>query len=313
MGKLQQQLGNLNESDALRTLLHDSERTLANLKAASAHDVQELLTDVEDAHQLLNRLHKLGADVRPERARLETLDDRLVKQAQPIISALGGAAQFAALRQQLNPANPTHPTTTELRWRLDDVLAEARRKTLRQLGMGAALVVALLFAGWLARPILFPPDPAGDAINAAQQAWAEGDKPAALSAIQTTLMQMPTNTQLLIWQGVLLELEGKPSANLSFDVARKLAPERDFLLERAQIYYGFNQFPKVVDDMNALLALQPESAEAYYIRGGAYEGLGDKGKAIDDITKASDIAQAQGNDALYATARVRLGMLMQAP
>ncbi len=306
MGKVQQQLGSLNESDALRALLHGSERALANLKAASANDVQELLTDIEDAHQLVDRLGALGSDVRPERARLETLDDRLVKAARPIVNALGGASQFAALRQKLNP------TATDVRWRLDDVLADARRKTLRQIGISVAVAAVLLFAVWLARPILFPPDPVGDAINAAQKSLSEGNKVAALSAITTTLMQMPTNTQLLIWQGVLMELDGNTAATASFDKARAITPARDFLIERAQVYYGFSQYAKAVADMDALLVVQPESAEAYYVRGGAYEGLGDKAKAIEDITKASDIAQAQGNDTLYATARVRLGMLMQA-
>jgi tetratricopeptide (TPR) repeat protein len=305
MGKLQQQPGNLNESDALRALLHGCERAFANLKVASASEVQELLADVEVAHQRLERLHNLGADVRPERARLETMDDRLVKQAQPIVSALGGASRFAALRQQLNP------TSTEARWHLDEVLADARRRTLQRIGLSAAALFAVVFAVWLARPILFPPDPAGDAINAAQRALAEGDQVAALSAITTTLVQMPTSTQLLIWQGVLMEVAGDAGATASYDKARALMPERDFLLERAQVYYGFSQFAKVVTDMDVLLAKQPESAEAYYIRGGAYEGLGDKVRAIEDITKASDIAQAQGNDALYATARVRLGMLLQ--
>jgi tetratricopeptide (TPR) repeat protein len=306
MGKLQQQLGRLNESDALRALLHDSERALANLKSATAHDVQELITDIEDGHQLLNRLHALGADVRSERARLETLDDRLIKNARPVVNVLGGVSQFAALRQKLNP------TATDVRWRLDDVLADARRKTLRQIGISIAAIAVLLFAVWLARPILFPPDPVGDAINAAQRSLSEGNKVAALSAITTTLVQVPTNTQLLIWQGVLMELNGNTAATASFDKARAIAPDREFLIERAQVYYGFGQYAKAVADMDTLLAIQPESAEAYYVRGGAYESLGDKAKAIEDITKASDIAQAQGNDTLYATARVRLGMLMQA-
>ena len=306
MGKLQQQLGDLNESDALRALLHVSERALSNLKAATTSDVQDLVADVEDAHQRLDRLQSLGADVRPERGRLETIDDRMVKNARNIVNTLGGTSLFAALRQKLNP------NSTDLRWRLDDVLADARRKTLQQIGVAVAVFAVLLFAVWLARPILFPPDPVGDAINAAQKSLAEGDKSAALSAINSTLMQMPTNTQLLIWQGVLLDVNGDTSARASFDKARAITPEREFLLERAQVYYGFGQFAKCVADMDALLAKQPESAEAYYVRGGAYEGLGNKAKAIEDITKASDIAQTQGNDTLYATARVRLGMMMQA-
>ena len=315
MGKLQQQLGNLNDSDALRALLHECERALASLKADASQDVlqgtsreasHDLLSNLEDAHQRLERLDALGADMRPERSRLETLDDRIVKNANPIVKALGGSNQFAELRQQLNP------NSNELRWQLDAVIVQAQRKTLKQIGIVVGVLAAVLFAGWLARPILFPPDPAGDAIRAAQESLTKNDLTGAVTAVNLTLTEMPTDTQLLIWQGALLELQYQSSSGASFDRARTLMPERDFLLERAQVYYGLSQFAKAVADMDALLAKQPNSAEAYYVRGGAYEGLKNKAKAIEDITKAADLAQAQGNDTLYATARVRMGMMMQA-
>ena len=55
-----------------------------------------------------------------------------------------------------------------------------------------------------------------------------------------------------------------------------------------------------------------EAADQYIAVAEMYIAQGDLDKAIADLNKAADLAQAQGNDTLYATARVRLGSLMQA-
>lgn len=302
MGKLQQVLSQLNEADALRELLRQSERTLAEVTPASA---PELLTDVEDAHQLLERLRKSGADMRPEQGRLSTLDERLVRNASKIVKALGGPAPFAALRQQINP------TSTEPRWHLDDILADARRQRIRGVLTGLAVVAVLLFAAWLARDFLLPPDPAGDAVNAAQRALQSNDMPQALAELNLGLTKVPTSTQLLLWRGVLLEKQSDPAAEASYNEARTLMNENEFLLERSQVYLMLGEYQRTVNDMDTLIAKSPESAEAYYMRGGAYESLGKKANALDDLNKAASLAEAQGNDALFATTKVRLGMLMQ--
>lgn len=304
MGKLQQELSQLNEADALRELLRTSERALAAITPTSA---PELLTDIEDAHQLVVRLKKSGADMRPEQGRLGTLDDRVVRNAGKIVKAVGGSAQFAALRQQLNP------TSTELRWQLDEILVEGRRHSIRQLLTGLAVVAVVLFAGWLARDFLFPPDPAGDAVNAAQRALQANNPVLAVAEINTGLGIVPTSTQLLLWKGALLELQANPASEGAFDEARPLMTENEFLLERSQVYLLLGEYKRTVGDMDTLIAKTPESAEAHYMRGGAYEALGEKANALDDINKAASLAEAQGNDALFATAKVRLGMLMQSP
>ena len=302
MGKLQQELSQLNDADALRELLRTSERALAAITPTSA---PELLTDIEDAHQLVVRLKKGGADMRPEQGRLGTLDDRVVREAGKIVKAVGGPTQFAALRGQLNPAS------TEPRWQLDEILAEGRRRGIRQLLIGLSVVAVVLFAGWLARDFLFPPDPAGDAVNAAQRALQTNDTTLAVTEINTGLTKVPTSTQLLLWKGALLEMKADPAAAASFNEAHSLMNEHDFLLERSQVYLLLGDYKRTVGDMDTLIAQAPESAEAYYMRGGAYEALGQKANALDDINKAASLAEAQGNDALFATAKVRLGMLMQ--
>ncbi len=303
MGKLQQQLGHLNDNDVLRELISASEKALANLDAQSAHD---LFVNTEDAHHLMARLVTAKSDVRAEETRLQTIEERIVKNAKKIVGLLGGTSGYQTLRQQLAA------TSTDARWNLDDTLAQAQRALLQRLGIALAIFAVILGAAYLARGILFPPNPAGDAISAAQQALTNnGSIPDAISAINTGLTKVPTDTQLLLWQGVLQEKQSAGSGQAAFDKVRGQVSERDFFLERAQVFYLLAEPQRSLDDINALLAKQPDLPEAYYVRAGAQESLGHRDLAIEDLNRCADLAQAQGNDTLVATARVRLGMLMQ--
>ena len=306
MGKLQQQLGNLNENDVLRELISACEKSMANLSAQSARDV---LVNAEDAHQLLARLSTTQADVRAELARLESIDDRLVKSANKIVSLVGGSQAYAVLRQQ------TQPNSEAQRWHLDAVIADKRRAVLRQLGIVTGVFALVLLLGYAFRATLFPPDPSGQAISKAQQELAGSDNAEQLSkaiaAIDVGLTIVPTDTMLLLWRGALQEKQTVGSGQAAFNAARAHVDERDYLLNRAQVFYMLNLPQRTLNDMNALLAKTPDIPEAYYVRAGAYESLKERGLAIADLNKCADLAQAQGNDTLVATARVRLGMMMQ--
>ena len=306
MGKLQQQLGHLNESDVLREIVSACEKALATLSAQSA---RELMANADDAHALLGRLESMRADVRAEQARLGTIDERIVKNAGKIVGLLGGAAGYAQLRQQ-SRADQQAP-----RWQLDTILAQVRYRRLRSLGTLVGVIALIVLGGYLARDVLFPPDPSGEAINKAQQELAgsdNGDQLAkALMAVDVGLTKLPTDTQLLLWRGVLQERQVAGSGQAAFDIARANTDERDFLLSRAQVFYVLNLPERTLEDTNALLAKTPDAPEAYYIRAGAYESLKRRDLAIADLNRCADLAQAQGNDTLVATARVRLGMMMQ--
>ncbi|HEY3290245.1 MAG TPA: hypothetical protein VGK87_08975, partial [Anaerolineae bacterium] len=136
----------------------------------------------------------------------------------------------------------------------------------------------------------------------------------ALAAVNSTLSQIPTSTDLLIWKGILLEKTGDMAGSKSsFDLGLTSATsDKGFYLQRAITYVRLGDSPHVIADMNTVLAKYPDTAEAYYVRASGYEGVGKRTEAMADLTKCADLAQAAGNDALYAQAKVRLGTLMQA-
>lgn len=302
MGKLQQDAGILNESDVLRELIALCEKDLAMISPESARD---LLTNASEADALLDRLAAGGADVRAEAARLETISERIVKSAKPIVAAVGGRDAYAALRAGVGPG------ATQPWWRLDDVLAGQRRRMWGRIGIAAAVVALIAVGAFLLRGFLFPPDPVGDAVFGVQAALRDGDLDRAIGAVELGLTQTPTNTTLLIWQGVLLEAKGDPAASAAFAAARANVSEGEFLLERSQANLMIGNYDQVLADTGAVIAAQPNSAEARFLRASAHESRSEIDLAIQDLEEASRLAQEAGNDTLYATARVRLGMLMQ--
>ncbi|MFC1467021.1 MAG: tetratricopeptide repeat protein [Candidatus Brachytrichaceae bacterium NZ_4S206] len=302
MGKLQQDVGILNEGDALRARIAECEKALVSV---TPQNVRALLSNVAEAHRLLDDLRASGADVRAEEARLQSVEERMIRQAKPIVVAAGGDQAFIALRRSLAP-NLQAPW-----WALEEVVAANRRRRLKQLAAGVAVLAVIGLIGFLLRGVLFPPNPVGDALFAVQAALRDGDAARALQAIERGLEAVPANPTLLVWKGALLERQNDPAAVAAFESARAALGEKDFLVEKAQAYLMLGENDRVIADMTRLIETEPDPAEAYFIRATAYENKNQLWQAIQDLEAAAQIAQRTANDTLFATARVRMGVLMQ--
>lgn len=302
MGKLQQDVGILNEGDALRARIAECEKALVSI---TPQNVRALLSNVAEAHRLLDDLRASGADVRAEAARLQSVEERMIRQAKPIVAAAGGDEAFVALRRSLSP-DVQAPW-----WALEEVVAANRRRRLKQLAAGLVVLAVIGVIGFLLRGVLFPPNPVGDALFAVQAALRDGDAARALQAIERGLEAAPANPTLLVWQGALLERQNDPAAVAAFEAARAALGEKDFLVEKAQAYLMLGENDRVIADMTRLIETEPDPAEAYFIRATAYENKNQLWQAIQDLEATAQIAQRTGNDTLFATARVRMGVLMQ--
>ena len=304
MGKLTQTVSVLNDADKLRDQIDDCEKSLAVLDPSTA---RKLMLDANMAHRTLEALVGEGADMRGEEARLQSVDDRIIKKARTIVTLLGGRQALAALREQ------TAPGTTERWWMLDHELDLARQRVIRRIATFVGVIVVILIAGYIARPVLFPPDPVGDAINTATNALYKQDMAAVQTAIDEGLTQVPTSTELLIWKGYLYEKAGdQQAANATYDQALTSAgSDKEFLLQRSMDFMRLGEYARVITDTTTLIQKYPNSAEGYYMRASGYEGQGERELAMADLEKCGELAQAAGNDSLYAQSRVRLATLMQ--
>ena len=304
MGKLTQTVSVLNDSDKLRDQIDDCEKSLAALDAGAA---RKLMLDANMAHRTLEALVGAGADMRGEEARLQSVDDRIIKKARTIVTLLGGRQVLIALREQ------TAPGTTERWWLLDHELDMARQRFLKRIATFVGVIVVILIAGYIARPVLFPPDPVGDAINAATNALEKQDLAGVQTAIDEGLTIVPTSTELLIWKGYLYEKAGnQQAADAAYGEALTSAgSDREFLLQRSMDFMRLGEYARVVTDTTTLIQKYPSSPEGYYMRASGYEGQGERTLAMADLEKCGELAQAAGNDSLYAQSRVRLATLMQ--
>lgn len=307
MGKLQQQVTVLSGADELRLRIDHAEKILRFDTPDAARD---LLATLHEAHRMADQLERdsPGIDLRPERARLSGLDDRALRNAKSLVKALGGMAAFEQFRKQFD-AQPD-----DLWWQLDAKIALDRRRLLQRLVTMGVVLAALGVIVFLARDFLFPYNPVSDAVSNASVKLDAGDLPAALAEVEAGLLVAPDSMELLAWKGILLRLMGDEQGSAqAFDASRQYArDEVEFYLMRGQAYIRFGRYDDVIADADAVLAIAPNSAEAYYLRATGYEGKGNIYQAMLDVDQSAQLAQAAGNDALYALARYRYAMLMQA-
>jgi tetratricopeptide (TPR) repeat protein len=100
---------------------------------------------------------------------------------------------------------------------------------------------------------------------------------------------------------------------------------RQLLIERSQIYLRAGMLDPAMADLDAAIGSADTGAEAYFLRASAWEGRRDAAlrakdmasarlayqQALADLEKASALAEKDGQDALVATSRMRMAMLLQ--
>jgi tetratricopeptide (TPR) repeat protein len=304
MGKLQQMNAPLNEADGLRAYITTCER---DVTAPTARNAAGIFTLLASAERTAAALAQGGADMRPEQVRIGSLHDRITRDAAKLVKLLGGTAAYAALRDSLAPISDA-PT-----WRLDRLLAAQRARRLRAYSIAFVIVGFLASAGWLFRDTLLPPDPIGDIADAARATLEQsGDPRAALAQIDAGLVISPSSHLLLTWRSVLAaELGDAAAAGRAETQAADLVGRKDFLLERATLNVQLGRADAALADAEALVALDAQMPEAYYLRASGHELRGDIDAAVADLERCAALAEAQNNAPLFANARIRLGNLMQ--
>ena len=280
-------------------------------------DAQTLILNIDAVEQLHTRLLGEGLDMRAEDGRIDTMETALVRSAGRVIALFGGAAAYARFRTGKN----RYPNDTF--WGLDAIVAQRNAQTLRRLASVIALIVCIAALGYVFRAKLFPPNPVGDATSAAEQAVRTNNLASAAKSISVGLLITPTNTTLLTWQATLSASLGlTESAQSTFGVLEKQMGTSNFLIERGQVYLRLNEAEHAVLDFTKVISLQPEMADLYYLRASAYEERResrstdverrqDLTAALNDLQTCANLAEQQHSDVMLASAKLRIGMLMQ--
>ncbi len=290
--------------DRIRTL----EIGVANLADHDLFDLLSLRTQVEREVQ---EQQDAGLDMRAERTRLETVDNILDRRSGEIVrrAARQGGLERARQRQR--------PPADHWWWYLDEAVAERQRSTAIRISAGViGAIVLVLLANYLLNTF-FGLDPiereAYGHTTAAEQMLFRGDYAEAITRYEQALEVKPDLAEAWVALGVLYDLEGRSDESAeAFATAEDLIQDRvRFVLVLARNYEMVGALEEALTYAQEGVELAPQSAEAILIRGGIHDSRGERAEALVDFERASELAQENGEDALYVLARTRMGMLMQ--
>ena len=293
----------------LRDKIRELEVSLANLRGRGKR-VVALLKLRDEIDEAMARLGQ-GFDLRPERTRVETIDNILYRKAGAVLLELSASGGLRTAREQAKPPEQ------RWWWFLDEYVAEKRRRSAIRAITVVLGIAAVLLIGNFAMDRFFGLSPEEKEARVftlqAEQAIQRGDFDQAIAEYEKALEILPDAADVHLQLGVLYEQEGEETkSEAALRRAEELVGDRArFLTALARMYSDVGLADKALAEVNEAIALNPESAEAFLIRATIHENADEYQLAIDDLDRSADLAQASGQDELYVLARMRLGMLLQ--
>ncbi|HEY9076413.1 MAG TPA: hypothetical protein VIO61_07705 [Anaerolineaceae bacterium] len=296
---------------SISTALDRLESLIGRIGSLNPEQARQILIDMDAVQQ---RLDEASADenaLRAERSQFNHFEATLKREARAFLNDIGGTSALTSLREQVAP--PPEAWW----WNIDEWLVTQRRRSLSRLliGIGFGAVALIILA--VIYKFFLEPSPADQARYAhqinAQNLLEKKDYRAALSEAEKGLEIVPNDTEFLMLKGVLHQILGETvQAEETYRKVEPLLGSRlQFLVLRSQTFLGAGEAKLALEDAQAAIALDPNSAMANLVAGSASEALGEKQQAARYFEEASRLANEQGLDELNALARVRLAYLLQ--
>jgi tetratricopeptide (TPR) repeat protein len=300
-------------ADELRALLNDCEKRVVNLTGSGAAEALKLLEDLDRLAELWPQLEVAGVDLRPETGRWETLQATLRRYGPRLVAELGAVGGLVRARAEHHPTGQAGWW-----WYLTEQIRADRRRRLRNFVLGALALVAIGALVMFFFNRLFPVDPRLKAALSKQMAGQmkierEGNYTAALAEFREAVAAKPDDADSWLWLGAVQQKLGdQEAAQASFERARALlGNEVSFHLERIPIYQFVALSAEAEADVKAVLAADPQNAQAYYFYATILESQERYEEAIAALQTASELAEARKQPEITAMARYRLAFLLQ--
>ncbi|UCC85722.1 MAG: tetratricopeptide repeat protein [Anaerolineales bacterium] len=301
----------LTRADELRHHLNELEARTGRLGHGLGREALTIPLVFDTVSTALISFQAEGHSMRAEVARVEAVSAALKRKAPVFLREIGGAGDLEQARRL------HHPDPANWWWFLDQLVVDRRQARLTWWLRLAAVSVAILLLLIALYQWLLAPDPATrEQIRhqqAAERLASEGDFQGALREVEQALAITPENPHLIIFRGGLQKKLGQQTqAEETFAVAETAFGDLEsFLLARGEMYLLLNQAVDAVDDAQAVIARNPDSAAGYMLLGRSYQWLEDYPAAIAAYQQAATLADNQGNFQLAGTARVSAGILEQ--
>jgi Flp pilus assembly protein TadD len=302
----------LTPADELRSLLTQSEKLLANLRGASSN-ARDLLRNMDRIAALIPKLEAVGADLRGEQGRWETLQGAVRSNASRIVGQLRALGGLESVRRE------THPDGQEAWWwYLDRELAARTRRRLLRFGIIGLSVAAVLLVAGLLFKTFFPVDPrvqeaTSRLLEGQNKIQFDGDYSGALPLFEEAAALTPEDSEVWLWLGATQQKLGdEQAASESFRRASDLSGDQvEFRVTQATVYLAMGMLDEALADANAVLTIDPENPQAYVILAGVSDARGDYSAAVDALQHAADFADKRNQPQISATVRYQMGLLLQ--
>ena len=281
--------------------------------------VLALLTLRSHLESSVREHEEAGLDLRPERTRLETVDNILSREAKTVLREAKAAGGMKVAREQ------TRPAEDHWWWYLDRKVADDRRKQAIKIGSLTSGALVVILVGSLLMDRFFGMDAAEQEartyVNSGEQLLRAGEYSEAILEYEQAVEVDAELGAGYVALGVLYDLEGRAEESReALATARALVgDEAEYVLTVARTYGDVASstgadpaaYVSALSYADQAIALAPDSAQAYLIRAGIYESGKQRVEAVADLERSVDLAQAIGEDELYVLAKMRLGMLLQ--
>lgn len=300
--------------ESLRQELQTLAVQVNRLQGCTAPRALEILQSLDRVTATIAQLSESNVTLGSEATQFETILAQLKRRRRLFVARAGGAAAFQAARQS-NPPDRAHWW-----WFLDEQTQQEQKASMHRWLRFAVIAAALLVVLGVIYRQFFAPDPAFVAAYGlnqdAENNLIAGNLEQALADATDALEYTPNDPALYVLKGVIEQaLQQEQASRKSFEAALQLLGDRpvDFYVERAGLYNMAGKYELTLADADAALALAPDSANAYLLKGQAYEMLGDIPQAIESYELASQAAKRINDPQIDVIARMSLGQLLQKP
>jgi tetratricopeptide (TPR) repeat protein len=306
-----------NESEAIQTALSRLRDMIRELEldvtrlARRGEGVIDVLKRRDEIEVELRAREQIGHDVRAERTRVDTIDNTLRRRAPQIMSELSQVGGMEGARQRVNPPQDYWW------WYTDIQVNDRRRKTAIRTLIAVVMLFVLFGGGSYILDRFFGMSPiekeASGLISQAEQALYQGQPDKAIPLYEQAITVLPTQPDGYLYLGALYALKGRAadSDKMLTQAKTLIGNELSYTIALARAYEATAQLDQASAEIEKALAMNPDSAQAHFVRGGIYEAQNETSLALADFELASNLAQKSGEDALYVLARTRMAMLLQ--
>ncbi len=272
---------------------------------------EEILYGLDAVRGRLDGLETQGRTAKGEEAQFEFVANTLKKNSRAFLRAIGGTKNMRALRLERQPDQKAWW------WFLDEIRSKELKDTLRKRAFWLIGIIVVLLIIYVAYQHFLAPSPATQAAylyeSDIETSLTSGDLNGALTQVNQGLAIAPNDVTLLILKGITQnKLRQTADGTQTFAQAEKLVGNQEsFLLQRALIYIRAGDYQSAMGDTQAIIAIDPQSAEGYFYEGMSYQNLNDSLNAYNSFDTAQKLADSQGKTELVATIRVDMALLLQ--